>query len=238
MSDQLPTGTAEQPRRRQPIGVTKVRYVPRLRIARPARPVSTSRLVMAWGAGWAVSRGVSPIAVIPGGFRADVGRPGHQVRYVLHTYTPESLADLGRRVTGPGAWIKICGPAADLRGALSGAWTMFDTGHLMTAPLGETDPSPEAGIAVADGVTTVTIEDRASGRLVLRDGFGIVDQVETDPAHRRRGLGTAVMRTLEGWAACRGAHTGILIATDEGRALYGRLGWTVRSPVAAGFMPG
>ncbi|MFJ4906032.1 GNAT family N-acetyltransferase [Streptomyces sp. NPDC093249] len=57
------------------------------------------------------------------------------------------------------------------------------------------------------------------------------DRIETDPAHRRRGLGSNVMLTLEAAAAQAGAGTGVLAATVDGLALYDSLGWRHRGPL-------
>lgn len=35
----------------------------------------------------------------------------------------------------------------------------------------------------------------------------------------------------------RGAHTGVLVAPDDGHRLYRTLGWTVRAPVAVAYVP-
>ncbi|MER6408120.1 GNAT family N-acetyltransferase [Streptomyces viridosporus] len=45
----------------------------------------------------------------------------------------------------------------------------------------------------------------------------VVDQVETSPAHRRRGLGSLVMRALENAAVATGSSTGAPAATTGGR---------------------
>ncbi|MER5227101.1 GNAT family N-acetyltransferase [Streptomyces flaveus] len=59
----------------------------------------------------------------------------------------------------------------------------------------------------------------------------VVDQVETDPAHQRRGLGRVVMHTLTDITAGQGATAGVLVATPEGRALYETVGWHVLAPL-------
>lgn len=64
----------------------------------------------------------------------------------------------------------------------------------------------------------------ARGQIALPGATAVADQIETSPAHRRRGLGRFVMRTLAHVAAEQGAETGILGATPEGRALYESLG--------------
>jgi GNAT superfamily N-acetyltransferase len=115
----------------------------------------------------------------------------------------------------------------------------------MSAPLtpGTVEPpAPYATRVVAEGgVVVATVLDAygrraASGRLAGAGEFAIVDQVETVPGHRRRGLGSVVMRALCDHAAGLGMRTGILVATDGGRALYRALGWTVRSEVSGAYL--
>ena len=54
----------------------------------------------------------------------------------------------------------------------------------------------------------------------------------TAEAHRRRGLGAFVMRTLADRALEQGAVLGVLGATDAGRALYETLGWKKHTTLA------
>ena len=105
----------------------------------PTAPVEE---IMAWGRGWAVSRGVPAPDQVPGGFRAEVGRPGHRVRYVLHTWARDAIGALGRQVAAPGTWIKVGGRAADLRDALPATWRMGSAGHLMTTRFAGPPESP------------------------------------------------------------------------------------------------
>ncbi len=48
----------------------------------------------------------------------------------------------------------------------------------------------------------------------------------TDPKHQRRGLGSTLMRALSNHALGLGMSGGLLVGSDEGRALYEHLGWT------------
>jgi GNAT superfamily N-acetyltransferase len=204
-----------------------------------------SGLLAAWVHGWAASRAVPNPTTVPGGWCLQVGLAGHRVRYVLATYDDASLAELGRQAT-PGTWIKAATDPADLRKALPVAWTMADAGHLMTIPFTTgTATSPASyttritvlgDVIVASVIDTVG-EIAASGRLAPAGPVGVVDQVETAPAHRRRGLGSTVMRSLSHHAAGLGMHSGVLVATDEGRDLYRSLGWKVRTPIAAAHLP-
>ncbi|WP_127356693.1 GNAT family N-acetyltransferase [Actinacidiphila soli] len=59
----------------------------------------------------------------------------------------------------------------------------------------------------------------------------VFDQIETSPAHRRKGLGSLVMRALANAAYDAGATTGVLGATVEGRALQESLGWRTDAPL-------
>ncbi len=69
--------------------------------------MSRADLVSVWSRGWARARGIRAVENIPGGFRFDVGRPGHRVRYVLHTWEPAYLREIGRHIVTPGTWLKI-----------------------------------------------------------------------------------------------------------------------------------
>jgi N-acetylglutamate synthase len=55
-----------------------------------------------------------------------------------------------------------------------------------------------------------------------------VTAVEVAPTHRRRGLGTEVMRALATWGACNGARQCYLqveAGNEAAQAMYGRLGF-------------
>ncbi|MDR7320185.1 MULTISPECIES: GNAT family N-acetyltransferase [Catenuloplanes] len=210
--------------------------------------MSREDLVVGWGRGWARSRRIPAVVTIPGGLLFDVGRPGHRLRYLLHTWDPAYLRELGEEVTTPGAWIKLDGSAHDLRAALPAHWEMFESNPLMTASLttgAVRAPRPFEVTVQADHAGVLTAEVRhdrtgdlaASGRLAPGGGWGVIDQVETVPEYRRRGLGTVVIRALSDHAARRGIRTGVLAATADGHALYRSLGWTVATELAAAFIP-
>ena len=86
--------------------------------------------------------------------------------------------------------------------------TLVEDGHLVTARVGET----ASGVAALD----------PAGEWI---GFR---SIEVDPAHRRRGLGLAVVGALLGWGAERGATTAYLQVLGDNApalALYERLGF-------------
>ncbi|MFD9503870.1 GNAT family N-acetyltransferase [Streptomyces sp. NPDC060035] len=70
-----------------------------------------------------------------------------------------------------------------------------------------------------------------------RAGCVVFDQIETAPAHRRQGLGRAVMHTLANAAFAAGARTGVLGATIAGQGLYASLGWAAHAPLTSVFLP-
>ena len=85
---------------------------------------------------------------------------------------------------------------------------------------------PRAFASVADPATASDHVGIARGH-VSGPWLGIAS-VWTDPAHRRRGLATAMMRALGHWAARRGARNAYLQVAQENTGAhdaYGRLGF-------------
>lgn len=143
---------------------------------------------------------------------------------------------MAARLTEPGTWLKIC--AGDVR--LDSRWEVQAAEYMMSARLDSAAAvAPEYGVEVGvsgdliDVVISRGGEPAARGKAALAGEYAVIDQVVTEEAHRRRGLGTSVMQALAQAATTRGAATGVLVATADGRALYTRLGWAVASPVTA-----
>ena len=147
-------------------------------------------------------------------------------------------------VTVPDTWLKVCLEDAEVERWLPAGWyaDREDAGHLMATDLRTTHPVTPDGDATSveqrAGVTHVRVHDAAGtlaakGQMAILGDATVVDRVETHAAHRRRGLGSVVMRTLADRAVAEGARIGILGATDEGRALYESLDWKRHAPLAA-----
>lgn len=196
-------------------------------------------LVTDWVWGWALSRGTPDTVTEPDGYRIDVGLPAHRVRYVL--LDPSSAGPRAGGLTEPGTWLKVCGSAEQVRPALSSRWTVGAQEHLMSTGLGTIPSTTPPDTYTVELHSTGDVHDAvvrgaggecaAKGRVAVRGRAAVIDVVETDPAHRRRGLGSVVMSELTRAAADRGAVRAVLVATEAGRALYEKLGWTVESPI-------
>jgi GNAT superfamily N-acetyltransferase len=141
-------------------------------------------------------------------------------------------------VTGQGVWLKAFRDPSVVAGWLDDSWWIDpEPGFLMTLPLAaDGAPATPDGYRLRGwsrgGVTRVMVAApdgslAARGQIAPTGATAVVDQVETAPEHRRKGLGSLVMRTLQNAAVRQGARTGVLAGTPAGRGLYEALGWEV-----------
>ncbi|WP_308440262.1 GNAT family N-acetyltransferase [Streptomyces mashuensis] len=197
-----------------------------------------------WVSGWAVSRERPRPARMPWGFYIDVDQPGQVGRHVLPEAPGSLIREAAASVAVPDTWLKAPVAPDEVAPWLPAGWIVDEeeTGHLMATDLQATHPRlPEgytATVEVRNGVTYVRVHDgagerAAGGQMAVLGDATVVDRVVTEEAHRRRGLGGYVMRTLADLAVAEGAQLGVLGATDEGRALYETLGWKTHAPLAA-----
>jgi GNAT superfamily N-acetyltransferase len=71
----------------------------------------------------------------------------------------------------------------------------------------------------------------ANGYAAETNDTFIYDRIVTEPEHRRKGLGHALMMALR-TTRQRPDNTELLVATEAGRDLYLSLGWETISPYA------
>lgn len=126
-----------------------------------------------------------------------------------------------------------------------GLRTSYDVECLMTVSLVE-----QASAQLPDGYRSATTrrdadvvaeqliaaggEPAAAGQAAVVGAWCVPDLIATEPGHRRRGLGAALMSLLVSAALAQGAARGVLVASREGRRLYESLGWeTVAEVVVA-----
>ncbi|RKE22846.1 GNAT family N-acetyltransferase [Streptomyces sp. TLI_171] len=210
-------------------------------------------LVRAWISGWTVSRGAADPHPEPWGWSIDVGQARHVWRHVLPAPVEADVRKLTDGTTVPWTWLKLFAEDEQVMPWIGPGWHQDGPGHLMTRPLRPEQTAVPAGYRVTTwsrgGVVRAMIrttdgEFAARGQIGLGPAtplagrvdvplLAVADQIETAPAHRRRGLGSVLMRTLQNEAHAAGARTALLVGTTEGRALYSSLGWTLRSPMAS-----
>ncbi|MGW2401251.1 GNAT family N-acetyltransferase [Kitasatospora sp. NPDC001664] len=198
-------------------------------------------LARSWVEGWAVSRGLAGPATVPWGLRIEVGKPRETVRHVLLDTEARTTRALTASVTEPAVCVKGFLPATELDPYFPAAgWLPLDPCFLMATELRPLRVRVPEGYTVttstADGVATVRVlgadgGPAASGQAGLTGTVCVPDQISTEPAHRRRGLGTMVIAALTDAALAHGVSTGVLGATVEGRALYEALGWRTLAPL-------
>ena len=207
----------------------------------------TAALLKTWIQGWAASRACAPAVADGDGWRVEVDWP-QQVRRHVFPRLSDRLRELGDTIIEPWVYLKACVTADELRAVLPPRWTVqppsffmsFDGPGPAATPLA---PGYELTVETEADVQRALIHDAqgtlaADGRMVSVGSNAIFDRIGTDAAHRRRGLGRAVMCALHAAACERGLERGLLAATLDGHALYTPLGWRVQSPYASAVIVG
>ncbi|MFC7304858.1 GNAT family N-acetyltransferase [Streptomyces monticola] len=231
------------------------------RAGAPEAPVAD--LVRSWIDGWVVSRQAADPVEAPWGWSIDVGTPKEVDRQLLPAGDEATVRKAAETCAAPGRWLKVFLPGVPVgpgdRGAperlvgpwLGPEWELDIIGFLMTTPLVHT-PLEQTHARVPDdyrqrtwlrgGVirTAVFAPDgslAARGQMAPTGPTAVADQIWTSPHHRRKGLGSLVMRTLHNTALEHGARTGVLVASEEGRALYESIGWHTHAPMVSTYVP-
>ncbi|WP_351222973.1 GNAT family N-acetyltransferase [Streptomyces sp. NPDC002133] len=206
---------------------------------------SLTNTVRAWVDGWVVSRGAAEPVAEPWGFTIDVGLPLHTTHHVLTDGGGSAVRKVAGAARTPGRWLKVFEDPEKVLDLLGPDWTPDEPGFLMTAELRHEEPGAvPAGHRLrtwTHGGVTKALVTRDDGAFAARGQIArggparpaVVDQIETAPEHRRKGLGSLVMRTLQNAAVEEGATTGVLGGTPDGRALYEALGWRVIAPLVS-----
>lgn len=181
-----------------------------------------------------------------GGWRVEVNEPDQVARYVFPR-ADETVAHLTQAIRPALTPIKVCASAQEVTPLLAPPWTVQRTSLMMTNPSLTIAPPDQcdgyfvavtgAGNVLIAMAVTRSGDIVAGGRVALVGDIAVFDQISTQEAHQRKGLGSAVMRALENEAADRGAARGILVATDAGCALYLTLGWQVYAPYTTAIVP-
>ena len=92
----------------------------------------------------------------------------------------------------------------------------------LAAPAGRPgDIVAGAGIQIREMIPRL----RGDGRAIDSGPQGLIVNVYTEPAWRRRGIAELLMREILRFTRQRGIHNVVLHASDDGRALYEKLGF-------------
>lgn len=163
-------------------------------------------LIERWLTGWSLSRGVPLPLLSDGGLVVEVGKP-EQLRRHVFLDAGQALQACADRIREPHIFLKAAVEPQVLRDALPVRWSVESPGYLMMGPA---QPPNEvvmphgyhAQFDAQHGAHVVRVlhasgELAASGRIVLHGRTAIFDQIETTESHRRRGLGSVVMQSLD-----------------------------------------
>lgn len=196
----------------------------------------------AWAKGWTLTRNkASPVGQTYG-CKIDLGLPDHLERHVVVDDDEGILRDLTSNLHTPGTWLKVCAHPEKVTPLLHKNWQVQAPEYLMAVALEDAAVALHGGYLLSHStsgeVTEVELRDldgqlAARGRVAHSDGVATFDQIVTEPAHQRKGLGRVVMATLVNASIAREARVGVLVATEQGRALYQAIGWAMVSPVTA-----
>ena len=196
-------------------------------------------LIERWLTGRSLARGLPLPFHNAGGLCVEVGAAGELRRHVFLDAGPALQACAAQTQT-PLIFLKAPVAPDVLRASLPDRWKVEDVAYLMLGPAATSrntslPPDYHVSLEAEYGGHVVRVihasgELAASGRLAVHAGCAVFDQIVTDKAHRRLGLATVVMLNLDAVAEQAGATDRLLVATEAGRGLYQRLGWTVLAP--------
>lgn len=201
-------------------------------------------LLRAWVAGRSQARGLPGPVLDRGGSRVDTNSDVEVCRWIFPEILP-GLLELGRDVRHPGYLLKVCGPTDDLRAAVPNRWQVEPTGYFMMATACWGSPLMPAEYTMkVERIGAVTeVQIRTVGGALVGSGYAaeteeafVYDRIMTALGHRRKGLGRALMTALQATRHNQGLP-GLLVATEDGRALYRSLGWRTLSPYSTASIP-
>ncbi|WP_328333293.1 GNAT family N-acetyltransferase [Kribbella sp. NBC_00382] len=210
-------------------------------------------LVRRWAHGWTLCRGLAAPLDRPAALEVTLGLPGRDREVFTLTDNAETVNDLAittAKGENPGegtregevVWLTVTTNQPQATAAVleqAGLKLLDEPCLLMTIDLTEHPDKaapPEYRLETSsDGPLEYAKVIDTQGNVAARGMAAIVGQdavlhdIHTDPAHRRRGLGSVVMSMLSRRATDRGAATGLLMATTDGGYLYTNLGWSTEA---------
>ena len=195
-----------------------------------------------------MSREVPPPVRYGSGLKVDVGYENQKARYVF-SEPDDDFIRLARSINEPWVFLKVCASPDEIKDYLSEKWEIQPQGYLMSCfhPMKfpevrlQDDYQWEVERYPSTAVVKIVTRDgelASVGRVVLVDDMAVYDRISTEIGHRRKGLGTLLMKELEKTARSKGVVNNFLAATGEGRQLYQSFGWKVHSFYTSVVIPG
>lgn len=192
-----------------------------------------------WLKGWALSRELPLPVKYKSGYMLDVGYENQKRRYVFAELNDDYI-QLSKAINEPWVYLKVCTVSNKLKDILSKKWTIESQAYMMycskqVSVLNTTlvdDYRFEFDNYNSTFVVRIVTKNgklASVGRVVLVDDLAIYDSISTEPNHRRKGLGTILMKELEKIALANHITNNFLVATEEGKSLYLSLGWEIYS---------
>ncbi|WP_447757659.1 GNAT family N-acetyltransferase [Sphingopyxis fribergensis] len=201
-----------------------------------------------WALGYCAARGYAePVAAtLPSALWFDVGKPDQAGRFILGNASGEAAAAAFAAIDAPHIYVDFAAPRGTILPHIPPLWHPRDPMWLMATgtDMPPARPTPDFIIEIDESADRFEAMARDSdGSLAARGVLGIhgttavYDQIVTEPQFGRRGLGSAIMAELGRRAVHHGVTECLLVATSDGKALYERLGWTLRSDIVSVISP-
>ncbi|VWX48341.1 GNAT family N-acetyltransferase [Novosphingobium sp. 9U] len=194
-------------------------------------------MLNAWLSARSIARGLPLPVPEYGGFRVDTKSEAEVARWVF-AKVGLGIEKLARSISDPRYLLKLCGSRDELHAVLPTGWELHAPAYFMQATSkpaarrlaeGYKIEAKHVGMIVEVRIFSETGALAAGGYAVETQDVFIYDRILTAPDHRRKGLGHVLMLTLH-TARQRSSSPELLVATEDGRALYLALGWKTTSP--------
>lgn len=187
-------------------------------------------IVRRWLEGWRLCRGLEPVIEYDDAYAAVLRLPGRERELFARTDDTGTVDRLAAELTQD-TWLTVTtqhGNEIARRLAAAGARPFEEQKTLMSInlhehPLATAEFESDGPLTYARVLIDGTVA--AHGMVAVVGEDAVMHDIQTDPAYRRRGLGSIVMGALSRRALERGATTGLLMATTDGFHLYRKLGW-------------
>lgn len=203
-----------------------------------------------WAFGYCAAREYAePVAAtIASALWFDAGKPDQTGRFILGAASGDAAAAAFAAVDAPHIYVDVAAPREAILPHVPPGWQPRDPMWLMAAGPDTLDAAaralPDFAIEIDESAHRFeAVARHTDGALAARGVLGVhgrvavYDQIVTEAPFARRGLGSAIMAELGRLAARRGATTRLLVATADGKALYERLGWSLRSDIVSVISP-